>query len=69
MKTINKAPAQKQQKPQTKTSKVRVKDTDADGSSPYVDLDKADFSERDHGRTHKSSGSGHEPGTVPGAGV
>lgn len=41
-----------------------VKDTDAEGSSPYIDLDKANFSERSHGRTAKSLGPDHEPGTV-----
>ena len=46
------------------SKKSIVKDTDADGSSPYVDLDKATFSERSHGRTAKPLGPDHEPGTV-----
>lgn len=41
-----------------------VKDTDADGSSPYVDLEKSNFSERKHGRTAGPLGPDHEPGTV-----
>ncbi len=46
------------------TKKTIVKDTDADGSSPYVDLEKANFSERRHGRTAGPLGPNHEPGTV-----
>lgn len=47
-----------------KSKKSLVKDTDADGSSPYVDLDKANFADRKHGRTNDSLGPDHEPGTV-----
>lgn len=39
-------------------------DTDADGSSPYVDLDRSNFTERPHGRTNEPMGPDHEPGTV-----
>jgi len=41
-----------------------VKDTDAEGSSSYVDLDKANLNERSHGRTERPLGPDHEPGTV-----
>lgn len=47
-----------------KAKKSLVKDTDAEGSSPYVDLDKANFAERTHGRTARPLGPDHEPGTV-----
>ncbi len=49
---------------QANQKKSIVKDTDAEGSSPYVDLDKANFSERSHGRTAEPLGPDHEPGTV-----
>ena len=46
------------------TKKSTVKNTDAEGSSPHVDLEKANFSERNHGRTALPLGPDHEPGTV-----
>lgn len=58
-----KSPGKSKEQPK-KGNKSIVKDTDADGSSPYVDLDKSNFTERTHGRTTKSLGPDHEPGTV-----
>jgi hypothetical protein len=67
MKTSKESQSDKVAKEQDKpanSKKSIVKDTDAEGSSPYVELDKANFSERPHGRTTRSLGPDHEPGTV-----
>ncbi len=37
---------------------------DKDNSTTHVDLDKANFADRKHGRTTDSLGPDHEPGTV-----
>jgi hypothetical protein len=37
---------------------------DDDKSETNVDLDKGNFADRRHGRTHDSLGPDHEPGTV-----
>lgn len=39
-------------------------DADADGLSPYVDLNKSNFSDGKHDRTNDASGSDHKPGLV-----
>lgn len=68
MKTTKENQSEKDEKKQivkpTNPKKSIVKETDAEGSSPYVDLDKANFSERSHGRTKGPLGPDHEPGTV-----
>ncbi len=68
MKTSNEKKAETASKPiknqAPKGKKSLLKDTDAEGSSPYVDLNKANFTERKHGRTKEPLGPDHEPGTV-----
>ncbi len=44
--------------------KPGVKKGQANESASSVDLDKANFADRRHGRTNDSLGPDHEPGTV-----
>lgn len=46
----------------SKQSKKKVDDNDH--LTTHVDLGKANFADRKHGRTTSSLGPGHEPGTV-----
>lgn len=50
------------QNPTHKQGKSNPADTDH--STTHVDLDKANFADRKHGRTTDSLGPDHEPGTV-----
>lgn len=52
-------------KPSNSQQKIKRPGTgEEDTSSPYVDLDKANFTDRKHGRTNESLGPDHEPSTV-----
>ncbi|MEJ7780263.1 MAG: hypothetical protein WKF68_11810 [Daejeonella sp.] len=42
----------------------KVKSVKDDESTSSVDLDKANFADRKHGRTNDSLGPDHEPGTI-----
>ncbi|MGB4400815.1 MAG: hypothetical protein WBJ10_15685 [Daejeonella sp.] len=68
METNKESQSEKDKRAQNEKSaqnkKPIVKTTDAEGSTTPVDLDKADFSSRPHGRTTSSLGPDHEPGTV-----
>ena len=58
----NTDPSNVSQNPTHKSSK---RDTiDNDEATTNVDLDKANFADRRHGRTNDSLGPDHEPGTV-----
>ena len=48
---------------QTPADKKKLEEDDDQATTP-VDLDKANFTDRKHGRTHDSLGPDHEPGTV-----
>lgn len=41
-----------------------IKKVEDSETTSYVDLDKANFADRKHGRTNDSLGPDHEPGTV-----
>ncbi len=58
----NTDPSNVSQNPTHKQSKTNPADDDQ--STTYVDLDKANFADRKHGRTTDSLGPDHEPGTV-----
>jgi len=58
----NTDPSNVSQNPTHKQSKINPEEDDQ--NSTYVDLDKANFADRKHGRTHDSLGPDHEPGTV-----
>ncbi len=66
MKPINENRADRNTKPTNNQEKIKgnPKTEEDQSSSPYVDLDKANFTDRKHGRTHESLGPDHEPGTV-----
>ncbi len=55
-------PSNVSQNPPHKSVEKAVEDDDH--STTYVDLDKANFADRKHGRTADSLGPDHEPGTV-----
>lgn len=59
--TRNTNPSNVSQNPPHKRS---VQETDEDQAATNVDLDKANFADRKHGRTNDSLGPDHEPGTV-----
>ena len=55
-------PSNVSQSPSHKSRKKNVEDNDH--LTTYVDLDKANFADRKHGRTNESFGPDHEPGTI-----
>jgi hypothetical protein len=66
MKPINENQADRNTRPVNRTEAIKGKPRpeEDESSSPYVDLDKANFTDRKHGRTKESLGPDHEPGTV-----
>lgn len=61
--TRNTNPSNVSQNPPHK-QKQDINDRDDDQTTTNVDLDKANFADRKHGRTNDSLGPDHEPGTV-----